>query len=112
MKAYRAYWAGDDDHISTVVFANSAIEAKNAVRNTEFWADSDQIYTDLRVNRIKSLDAEYRGHTEMDWDDDQDRIALAKDGWHCLEKDDECDKCKARKYCDLWEWEREDEDNL
>ena len=49
----------------------------------------------------------------MDWDDDQDRIALAKDGWHCLEKkDDECDKCKARKYCDLWEWEREDEDNL
>ena len=101
MKAYRAYWAGDDDHISTVLFANSAIGAKNAVRNTEFWDDSDQIYTNLRVNRIKALDSEYRGHTEMDWDDEQDKLALVKNGWHCFERTDECDTCGAKEYCDL-----------
>lgn len=109
MKAYVVRWKEDTGY-STVVFANDAKEAKKAAMWTDFWEDSDQIFTDLRVTRIPELDAEYRGHSEMDWNDTLDRIALCKCGWHCESVSDACDLCCARDYCDHWEKEDWEED--
>ncbi len=88
---------------SVVVFAESSSEAKVIAMSTD--ACNDSPYIDLRTKRIAELDKYYRGQEVMDWYDDNDRIALVKDGgFHCWETS-ECKTCPAKAYCDCYEEE-------
>ena len=99
MKAYRV--SDKNSFYSTVVFAESSNKAKAIAMHTD--ACEDVPYTDIRTNRMPMLDKYYRGLNEMDWYDDNDRIAMVKDGnFHCFE-DRECPNCPAKQYCDYCE---------
>lgn len=100
MKAWKAEDKRDGFY-STVVFAETRGQAKSAAKATDCCEDAD--WTDIRVTRAPELDGEYRGHTEMEWYDDQDRIALIKNGWHCEEVWlDECETCVGRDECETY----------
>ena len=98
MKAYKAEDIYGDGY-STVVFAETRGKAHSAAMDTDCCQDSE--WNHVRVNRVPSLDAEYRGYTEMDWYDRKDRLALVKAGWHCEEVDDpeDCGMCSGRDFC-------------
>ena len=105
MKAYKA-WIDDDYQNSTVIFAENKQAAKVFAFNRSIIADSYPEYIDVRVRRIPVLDAEYRGHPEMDWDDSQDRLAMTKAGWTCHPDtfDPEyCGTCAGKEYCGEYE---------
>ena len=83
---------------STVVFAETSGKAKAIAIHTDAFEDYE--FTEISARRIPKLDKYYRGKKEMDWYDDDDRIALVKDGkFHCFEVS-ECPNCPAKEYCD------------
>ena len=100
MKAYSV--RDKNSFYSTVVFAESVNKAKAIAIRTD--ACEDVPYTDIRTKRMPMLDKYYRvGKKEMDWYDDNDRIALVKDGkFHCHDIE-ECQNCPAKQYCDYCE---------
>lgn len=99
MKAYSAW--NEYTGFATVVFAETAGKAKAILISTDCFEGFE--FTEIRPYRVPELDKEYRGHSEMDWCDDQDRIALVKQGWHCADdafRPDECVACPAGKWCE------------
>ncbi len=80
-----------------VVFAESPSKAKTIAMSTD--ACDDSHYTDIRAQRLPALDKYYRGLSEMDWYDDNDRIALVKDGGFNCDDTSECKTCSAKQYC-------------
>ena len=97
MKAYNV--RDKNSFYSTVVFAESSNKAKAIAMHTD--ACEDVPYTDIRTKRMPMLDKYYRGKKEMDWYDDDDRIAMVKDGkFHCFDGIEECKNCPAKEYCD------------
>lgn len=76
MKAYTASDRNGDTGYSIVVFAETAGQAKAYARNSETF-DSFE-FTEMRVNRCKALDSYYRGNREMDWLNDEDRVAMVR----------------------------------
>ena len=97
MKAYNV--RDKNSFYSTVVFAESSSKAKVIAMHTD--ACEDVPYIDIRAKRMPMLDKYYRGKKEMDWYDDDDRIALVKDGkFHCFGESYECKNCPAKEYCD------------
>ena len=105
MKAYKAWDAMSLEPYSTVVFAENAKAAKKAAASTEVCEDAD--YINIRVQRFPEMDNHYRGRTEIDWCDMEDRKALVSLGWMCLETSEECDTCPAREFCGQMEGEDE-----
>lgn len=100
MKAWRVKDVRDGFY-STVVFAETRGKAKSEAMRTDCCEDSE--WTDIRVTRVPELDAEYRGHDEMEWDDDQDRHALIRAGWRCEYIDpDYCETCVGREDCEAY----------
>ena len=90
-----------DDFYSEVVFAETRGKAKSIAQCTDICEDS--LYTDIRVIRVPELDKEYRGHDVMDWYDDEDKLALIQNGWHCDEVwPDECINCVGKMCCDTY----------
>ena len=91
---------------ATTVFAETRGKAKSAMLNSPIF-EGDWDYTEIRVYREPQLDDEYRGHVEMDWCDDKDRLALVKlTGIYCHDDCfdlDECERCVAKAYCDRYE---------
>lgn len=67
----------------------------------DFWDDK---YTDLRVKRKKKLDKYYRGVSMMEWENQEDRLAMVKELNYCctysipIEKLD-CANCSAKSCC-------------
>lgn len=107
MKAYKAWDSGSDENFfSTVVFAESAQAAKSVAFSTELFENAE--YIDVRVLRLREMDAHYRGRKEIDWDDPRDRKALVALGWACYEISQECDTCPAKSACRKWEGEDEE----
>lgn len=106
MKAYKASDRNGDSGYSIVVFAETAGQAKAYARDSEAF-DSFE-FVDMRVNRCKELDSCYRGNREMDWLDDDDRVAMVKyanyecscEVWH-----PECEygECPAQHWCGRYE---------
>lgn len=99
MKAWQA--SGKYSEGSVVVFAETASKAKQiAIRTDEL---SDEVYTDIRVNRLPKIDRFHKeGKDISDWWEDEDtRIALVKEyNWYCLEPMAEwCEVCPAEEYC-------------
>ena len=90
-----------DDFFSTVVFAETIGKAKSLALATECCEDAD--FTDIEIRRIPNADKYYKdGKTEMEWFDDNDRIALVKDcGFTCEYVEEyECENCSAKEYCE------------
>lgn len=105
----KAWIARDNESVEnweTVVFAETATKAKIAAMATQCCENAE--YIDIRVNRIKKLDECYRGLPEMDWYNDNDRLAMVREGWRCDETSDECQTCVAKDECGYWEEEEEE----
>ena len=87
---------------STIVFAESRDHAKALALRTDCCEDEE--YINIRVNRFPQADCLYKGNYEIDWYDEDTRIALVRDfGWSCYEAEDyECRACPAKNYCDTY----------
>ena len=118
MSKLKAYKVGlrNGNFYSAVVFAETAGKARAAALNTETCEDAD--YTEIEARRCPALDSEYRGHTEMEWYDNDDRLALVKKcGFRCEYPElDECEECVAKDYCggyeEALEAAKEDEEGM
>ena len=113
MKAYCVTDRNCDEGITLVVFAETRGKAlAYAVMDDRL---CDYGYTGLRAHRCPSLDKYYsNGKREMDWLDDNDRIAMVKDAdficgyeYGCMDGRD----CPAYQYCEYGqEYTKEQED--
>lgn len=108
----KAWLAKDKDEFSaTVVFAETRGKAKSVAMSTEACEDVD--FCDIEIQRVPQMDKYYKeGKTEMDWHDDNDRIALVKDcGFFCeYIIEDVCKVCPAKKYCEEYQYRKENEE--
>ena len=110
MKAYTASDRNGDSGYSIVVFAETAGQAKAYARNSETFDGFE--FTEMRVNRCKALDGYYRGEREMNWLNDEDRVAMviyANFECSCEVWDPECEteECPAQKWCGRYKRMRE-----
>lgn len=101
-------WIVDDPieaATAAVVFAETRGQAKVLAQSTD--ACEDMAFTDIRAVRAPELDRFYKGKSEMDWFDHDDRIAMVRyGGMHCAyEVDTECETCPANKWCSRYEEE-------
>lgn len=101
-------WSVTDDEeylYTTIVFAETRGQARVIARSTDACEDVDFIH--IRALRRPQLDKYYRGEPEMDWNNDEDRIAMVKDGMYCsYEVDvdqDKCERCPAHRWCSRYE---------
>lgn len=101
-------WSVTDDEeylYTTIVFAETRGQARVIARSTDACEDVDFIH--IRALRRPQLDKYYRGEPEMDWNNDEDRIAMVKDGMYCSYEVDllpgECMACPAHKWCERYE---------
>ena len=93
-----------------IVFARTAGKAKSyAYLFHDDWFDTEysdylDFLKETSVKRVRELDASYRGHACMKWDDSQDRVDLVKKlNWACLTEDDlDCEGCPATEYCERY----------
>lgn len=101
MKAWKA-WTNWEPSYCTVVFAETRGKAKARAQHTDCLEDAE--WTEIHVSRLPELDKEYRGHTQMDWYDQQDRLALIRDaGMRCEYIDmDDCEECAGREFCEAY----------
>ena len=98
MKAWKAF--SPDWAYSTVIFAETEGKARAAAMHTD--CCEDMMFTEIAIRRCKELDGEHRGHTEMDWYDPLDRLALVKNGWMCeYFGDDDCETCAGKDLCEI-----------
>lgn len=114
MKAYGISDRNGDAGIELVIFAESRGKALAYAVNTDELCDYG--YTGLRAKRIRQLDKYYRGLPEMNWLNDDDRIAMVKEAdfqcgpeFGCVDGQD----CPAYKWCSLGKGaeKQEDEDD-
>lgn len=107
LKPLKAYHACEKDgDFATIVFAENATQAKIRAQATDCCGDAR--YIDIRVHRMPDADSLYKGRSEIDWYDDETRIALVRDfGWACIEPAWECNICPAKQYCRWHEQEEE-----
>ena len=114
LKAYRVQDLDNFEGCSTVVFAESRNKARRLAMSTDACEYGE--YIRIRATRLPELDSEYRGHFEMDWYNDQDRMAMVSQGWRCSDPDrDECVVCSCKEDCEDYQdyltdafWEAED----
>lgn len=91
------------EYLATVVFAETAGQAKSLALHTD--ACQDREFTEIRARREKQLDQYYDGSCwELDfWNNDTARLILVKElGWSCdpeYSDIDECEECIAKDYC-------------
>lgn len=102
-------WIVDDpiEAVSAaVVFAETRGQAKVLAQSTD--ACEDMAFTDIRAVRAPELDQFYRGKSQMDWLDPDDRIAMVQyGGFHCSPEVDvqkeKCEACPAHEWCGMYE---------
>lgn len=109
MKAYKVWDSADQDGCSTIVFAENLREAKKLATSTDVCEYAN--YIDIRAKRLKAADELYKGKWEIDWYDNETRLALVKYfGWGCSDISFECDVCVAVRWCRHWAEEQEAEE--
>ena len=98
----KAWLAKDKDEFSaTVVFAETRGKARSIAMRTETCEDVD--FCNIYIRRVPQIDKYYKeGKKEMDWFNDDDRLALVKEcGFYCeYIAEDMCEDCPAKEYCD------------
>lgn len=112
MKAYIASDRNQETGYSTVVFAETAGQAKAYAAHSDMFEDYG--FTEMRVSRCKELDGYYKGKPEMDWMNDDDRVAMVRyanyecscEVWH-----PECEhgECPAQQWCGRYERMNDDD---
>jgi len=102
LKAWRVWVSDKRENGVSVVFAETQGKAKTIAMNCD--VAYGEPFTSIRAVRIPELDGEYRGYDEMNWNDDDDRLAmvtLAK--IECeYPVDWECETCVARSDCNAY----------
>lgn len=93
---------------STVVFAETPGKARAIAMRSDAMEWYDLSFTEIWVRRAPQMDKYYRGLPEMDWLDENDRIAMVKDaGFSCSYEFDiadlDCETCPAKEWCDRYE---------
>lgn len=108
MKAWKVY-INLDSWWSVILFAETRGKAIAYAKSMDEFMYCEWI--DITARRFKEFDQYYKGEPEVDWYDDEMRLILVRDyGWTCDEPlNDMCDKCVAKKYCEWYEGESEDE---
>lgn len=106
MKAYSVNDRNGDSGFSIIVFAETAGKAKAYAANSDEFDAYD--FTEIRVNRRKELDRFYKGKRQMDWMDDEDRVAMVRyANYECsyevLHPECETEECPAQKWCGKYE---------
>ena len=109
----KAYWCSQDiDLCSMIVFAETAGKARYIAMCSGDLGD-DLEFKDVHVRRVPQLDEYYKGRTEMDWFDSDDRVAMVRyAGFYCGEDafdPEDCEKCSAAEYCDQYQEYIEDQ---
>ena len=98
MKAFMAWDKEEIENVGTIIFAENAREAKRIAMATDVCEDAE--FINIRVKRLKEADPLYKGKSEIDWYDEETRLALVRDlGWKCFEPSWECENCVAKNYC-------------
>ena len=106
MKAYTATDRNGDSGYSIVVFAETSGQAKAYAASSDAFDEYD--FTEMRVNRCKALDGFYKGKREMNWLDDDDRVAMVRyANYECssevLHPECEHGECPAQQWCGRYE---------
>ena len=115
MKAYVVFGKDGYPPYSEVVFAETGSKAiYAALHDTDFSLEECE-FIDMRARRRPMLDKYYRGRSAMDWDNDDDRLAMIKDGGFICDDDsfdpDDCAVCVGKDYCSKYaEYEEEREE--
>lgn len=105
MKAYKVKDLVNGD--IAIVFAENGNKARSyALTYADCFEDND--YCELCAYRIPTIDKYYqKGKKAMDWQNQDDRLAIVKElGIGCDDETydiTECQKCKAKNYCDTYE---------
>ena len=97
-----------------IVFAETAGKARYHAMQYELLGDGLD-FRDITVYRERKMDAHYRGVPEMDWDNEQDRMAMVQElGFSCDDDafdPDDCKKCPAAELCDKYQdWLEEEQE--
>ena len=115
MKAYKVRDRQGYCEYTVVVFAETSGKAKAEALGTDEFPYSDWDFIELTATRVPALDKYYRGKSEMDWDDMQDRVALVKEAGFRCDPDyadlDDCKNCEAKDWCEQYESMMEDCEN-
>lgn len=89
-----------------IVYAETAGKARYIAIQSGSIGD-DLEFRDVIVRREKKLDAYYRGVSEMDWYNAQDRMAIVQElGLSCDDDSfdpDDCKRCPAAEWCDKYQ---------
>ena len=106
MKAYIVSDRNGDKGTCLVVFTETAGKAKAYGAHSEEFCDYG--FTGIRANRCRELDRFYKGRSEMDWYDDEDRAAMVQyANFYCSYEYDpadlECEECPGNKWCRRYE---------
>lgn len=102
MKAWTVWDKEAVEPAVTIVFAETRSQAKALARRTDTCESAE--FTDIRVHREPRADKLYKGSYEIDWMDDETRLALVRDlEWSCAETSRECFDCVAKEFCGLYE---------
>lgn len=104
MKAWRVYDREFYTPYAIIVFAETRGKAVSAALCSEEFPKDDWNYTELCALRAPTLDKHYRGKWRMEWDDDEDRLAMIREaGFFCQELDsDECERCSGKEFCEAY----------
>lgn len=88
---------------STIVFAETRGKARAYASYCDGFEGTD--FVDIEVRRLPKADCMCKGRTEMDWENNEDRLFLVKEyGYSCGEyyEESDCIECCAKEYCDKW----------
>lgn len=98
---------------AVIVFAETKGKAVSLAIGTEEFPKYDWDFTELRARRKPALDGAYRGSWRMEWDNDEDRLAMVRlCGFHCDDDafdPDDCVNCVAKDDCSKYEEYLEEE---
>lgn len=98
---------------SIIVFAETRGKAIASALGTDEFPKCDWDFTRLCARREPALDGAYRGERFMDWDNDDDRLAMVWWGGYRCDDDvfdpDECERCVAKNECSKYEEYLEEE---
>lgn len=104
MKAYAVTDRNGDEGYTLVVFAKTSGKAKAYAAGTDDFCDYG--FTGIRAHRVPQLDQFYRGKSEMDWFNMDDRVAMVRyANFECSREFDDCgcETCDARPWCGRYE---------
>lgn len=92
-----------EEFYRTVVFAENRGKAKVAAMATDACDDTD--FIDIEVRRLPTADSQYKGRSEMHWEDPADRLFLVKEcGFYCeYVEPGECARCSAKEFCEEYQ---------